>query len=149
MILEIAGPYSRGIAWMHQRGRVGLAHTLYCSCSNAIAVSALVGDDVEQDHFKAGIRGLCGDARAHHPRADNGNFTYYGHLGGLEYGGDTLSAANALGRKGVASPLPFQQLSGLARDARPGCAQRMADRNGAAINIHFCCIKLQIPNRRD
>ena len=30
---------------------------LYCSCSNAIAVSALVGDDVEQDHFKAGIRG--------------------------------------------------------------------------------------------
>ena len=62
MVLEITGPYSRGIARMHQRGRVGLAHTLYSSCGNAITVSTLFGDDVEQDHFKTGIRGLCGDA---------------------------------------------------------------------------------------
>ena len=53
----------------------------------------------------------------------------------LEHGGDALAAADALGGQRVAAAFAAQQLRRLAGDARAGRAQRMAERDRAAVEV--------------
>src|SRR5260221_1755490 len=53
----------------------------------------------------------------------------------LEDRGDTLAAADALRRQGVALALALHQRSRLAGDARTGGAERVPERQGAAVDI--------------
>ena len=53
----------------------------------------------------------------------------------LQHGGDALAAADALGGERVAPALALQQRRGLAGDARAGGAERMAERERAAVEV--------------
>src|SRR5713101_8331754 len=53
----------------------------------------------------------------------------------LENRGDALAAADALRGEGVALAFALQERRRLAGDARAGGAQRMAERDGAAVEI--------------
>ena len=57
------------------------------------------------------------------------------HHSALQIGGDALAAADALRRQRVAAALALQQARRLAGDAGAGGAERMAERDGAAVEV--------------
>src|SRR5579859_5887745 len=62
----------------------------------------------------------------------------------LQDRGDALTAADALGGQRVFAARTLQKRSGLADDARTRGAQRVAERDGAAIDIDLRLVELQI-----
>src|SRR5579862_7521932 len=67
----------------------------------------------------------------------------------FQHGGDALPAADALGRERQALALPLEKSRGLAGDARAGGTQRMADGDGAAVQVHLRRIDLEVAQAGD
>src|SRR3546814_14516132 len=67
-----------------------------------------------------------------------------GHLGGRQDGGDALAAADALGGERELLTFALQQRGGLAGDACAGGAERVAERDGAAVEVGLVEIAAQL-----
>ncbi len=59
----------------HQRRRVHFFQPLDGGFRDFVAVGGAGFDDVQQQHMRAGIGGMGGDARPHDARADDGDGT--------------------------------------------------------------------------
>src|SRR3546814_8571916 len=86
---------------------------------------------------------MRGDAGAHDAGADHGRLLD-GHLCGLQDGGDALAAADALRRERELLALALQQGRRLAGDARAGGAQRVAERDGAAVEVGLVEVEAEL-----
>ena len=85
--------------------------------------------------FRDGQRSLSGE-----------HFTRRSVLKRFQHRGNSLAAADALSGKGVASFGAREQGGCLAGDAGAGCAQRVPERQAAAIEIDLLGIELEFPN---
>ena len=90
--------------------------------------------EVEQHHGHAGVGDVRGDPGSpscrRRSRRPCGSRSH-----GLQHGGDALAAADALGRERVAAALAVEQRGGLAGDAGAGGAERVAERDRAAVEV--------------
>ena len=80
IILDIAGFDQADGAAAHERRRVHFFQAFNGAFGNRIAVCGTGFDDVQQQHMRAGIGGMGGDARPHDARADHGDGTDFTHL---------------------------------------------------------------------
>ena len=64
-------------------------------------------------------------------------------ISALQHRRDALAAADALRRQRVFALLALQQRRGLAGDARAGGAERMAQRDGAAVEIDLVLVEMR------
>ena len=104
--------------------------------ARALRLLAPCGTMSSKHDGNAGIGDMGGDARAHRAGADDADFLESGRPShAFQNGGDALAAADALARQRITAAGAGQQRRGLAGDAGAGGAQRMAERNGAAIEV--------------
>jgi hypothetical protein len=106
------------------------------------------GHDVEQHHRHAGVGDVGGDAGAHDTGAEHADLADLG-LGAsrsdrLEDRRDALAAADALGGEGVALGFAREQRRRLAGDAGAGGAQRVAERDGAAVEVDLGDVEAEL-----
>ena len=125
---------------------------LMASLATDIAVFRTVWNDVEQIHLEPGIGALGSNAHAHDARPDDGDFLDFTHglflcvrgLSRFHDGGDALTATDALRRKRVLLAFALEQSARLARDPCARGAQRMTQRDCAAVEVHAGHIHAEI-----
>ena len=128
---------------MHEGRRIGLLQFFQSALRKEIAIRIIFQNDVEQQNRHARIGDMCRNLAAHNAGTDNGDFfdRRTSHYNRLQNRRDALPAADTLRCQREFLALAFQQRSSFACDARACRAQRMPERNRAAVEIYFADIE--------